>query len=815
MSERGVDLARSVFIEDELRKSYLAYSMSMITARALPDVRDGLKPVHRRVLFAMSELGLDYGKPPKKCARVCGDVVGKYHPHGEGAVYDALVRLAQDFSMRYTLVAGQGNFGSIDGDAPAAMRYTECRLSRIAEEMLADIEKETVDFSPNYDDSMQEPKVLPSKIPCLLVNGSTGIAVGMATNMAPHNLREVVDGVVAVIDDPRIEITELCRHIPGPDFPTGGIIYGRGGIYEAYRTGRGKIQVRAAARIEETKSGKEQIIVTEIPYMVNKSGLVKRMAELVREKTIDGIQTIRDESDREGLRIVVEMRKDAFAEIVLNSLYKYTAMQTTFGINNLALVKGRPRQLNLKELICLFIDHRLEVVTRRAEHERRQAAQRAHILEGLRIALDNIDAIVSLIRSSSSAEEAHARLIKQFGLSDVQAKAILEMRLQRLTGLERGKIEKEYGELSEKVRDLRSLLESRERRMGLIKGELLDIKARYGDERRTEIVDDEGEVEVEDMIADEDMVVTMTRQGYIKRCATGVYRSQGRGGRGVKGMDSKEEDFVVSLFVASAHSYVLFFTNTGRCYRLKVYRIPEAGRQSRGRPIVNLLQLKPGEEVASYVPVREFDDRHFVVIATGRGVVNKQPLKAYAHIRGGGINAINLDAGDRVVACRLTEGESDIMLCSKSGRAIRFHESAVRELGRHTHGVRGIRLKAGDEVVGVIVASDDDSILTVTNKGYGKRTVVGEYRETDRGGMGIINIRTTARNGVVAGVRNVRPEDDAMLITKNGIIIRCDAGRISEIGRNTQGVRLINLDEGDEVIDLTLCEKQREERGEE
>jgi DNA gyrase subunit A len=809
MAEIGVP--KSVFIEDELQKSYLAYAMSMITARALPDVRDGLKPVHRRVLFGMNELSLEHNKPPKKCARVVGDVIGKYHPHGDMPVYDTLVRMAQDFSLRYTMVNGQGNFGSIDGDPPAAMRYTECRMTQLAEEMLIDLDKETVDFTPNYDESLKEPTVMPSKVPFLLINGSTGIAVGMATNMAPHNLGEVVDAIAATIDDPDIDPKALLKFVPGPDFPTGGIIHGRGGIYEAYLTGRGKVILRGRTSIEK-EGERELIVITEIPYMINKTSLLEKMGQLARDKIIEGIAFVRDESDRSGMRIVIGLKKDAFSDIILNQLFKFTSLQSTFGINNLALVNMQPRVLTLKELITHFINHRHEVITRRYQFELRKAQERAHILEGLRIAIDNIDAIVALIRSSSSPDEAQARLMAQFGLSELQAKAILEMRLQRLTGLERDKIEAEYQELIARIADLQSILASRERRMAIIKDELLDLKTRFSDPRRTEILDadDDTDINIEDMIADEDMVITMTRAGYVKRCQTSVYRSQGRGGRGVKGMDSKEDDVVDTIFIASAHSSILFFSTKGRCYVLKVYKIPEAGRQGRGRPIVNLLNLQADEHIAAFVPVKVFDDEHFIVIATERGVLNKQPLSAYSNVRRGGINAIGLDEGDRLISCKLTDGSHDIIFGTWRGQAVRFHESATRELGRNTRGVRGITLRGDDRVVSMIVVHEGADVLTVTEKGYGKRTSVADYRKTNRGGSGIINIKCTEKNGNVISLKGIDSSVDIMVITSNGIIIRLDADKISCIGRNTQGVRIINLSEGDRVVDITLCDKAEE-----
>jgi DNA gyrase subunit A len=796
-----------VFIEDEMQKSYLDYSMSMIKSRALPDVRDGLKPVHRRVLFGMEELGVQHNKPPKKCARVVGDVIGKYHPHGDSAVYDSLVRMAQDFSLRYPMVNGQGNFGSVDGDPPAAMRYTECRMTALAEEMLADLDKDTVDFVPNYDDSLKEPSVLPSKIPFLLLNGSTGIAVGMATNMAPHNLCEVVDGIVATIDNPEITNDDLFRIIPGPDFPTGGTIFGRSGILEAYRTGKGKVVIRAKAEIITTQNDREEIIVTEIPFMVNKSSLLEKIAELVRDKAIDGISFIRDESDRSGMRIVIGVKKDAFADVVLNQLYKYSMMQTTFGIINLALVDLQPKLLSIKELITHFVDHRHEVIVRRTEFDLRKAQERAHILEGYRIALDHIDEIIALIKASHSPEEAQIGLQERFGFSEIQAKAILDMKLQRLTGLEREKIEAEYRELMKLIDDLQFILNNRDKRMQIIKDELIDLKNRFGDPRRTEIIDSTSDVNIEDLIADEDMVITMSHEGYIKRMPLSTYRAQGRGGKGIKGMDSKENDFITTLFVASTHTYILFFTNTGRCYWLKVYKIPETNRQSKGKPIINLVDLKPDEKIAAFVPVREFDNEHFIVVATEQGVINKQLLSAYGNVRKDGINAINLDEGDCVIECKLTKGDSDIILGTTSGQAVRFHESAVRELGRNTRGVKGITLRNNDKVIGMITVNEGDDVLTVTKNGYGKRTPISDYRKTNRGGSGIINIKVTEKNGEVISLKGVQGQYDVMIITKNGIIIRVDVNKISTIGRNTQGIKLISLDEKDQLIDIALCER--------
>lgn len=796
-----------VLIEDEMQKSYLDYSMSMIKSRALPDVRDGLKPVHRRVLFGMEELGLQHNKAPKKCARVVGDVIGKYHPHGDSAVYDSLVRMAQDFSMRYKMVNGQGNFGSIDGDPPAAMRYTECRMTSLAEEMLMDLEKDTVDFVPNYDESLKEPSVLPSKVPFLLVNGTTGIAVGMATNMAPHNLSEVVNAIIATIDNPDITIEDIFKVLPGPDFPTGGIIYGRSGILEAYRTGKGKVIIRAKAEVEKTENDREEIIITEIPYMVNKSSLLEKMADLVRQKTVDGISFIRDESDRTGMRIVVGIKKDSFGDVILNQLYKYTMMQTTFGIINLALVDLQPKVLTIKELINHFVNHRHDVIVKRTNYELKKAEERAHILEGLKIALDHIDEIIALIKSSSSPDEAQIALQNRFDFSEIQAKAILDMKLQRLTSLEREKIEEELNNLRKIIDDLKDILANHSRRMQIVKDELIDLKTRFGDPRRTEIIDATGDVDIEDMIADEDMVITMTHEGYIKRTSVNTYRSQGRGGKGVKGMESKENDYITTLFVASNHTYILFFTNTGRCYWLKVYKIPETGRNSKGKPIVNLLDLKPEEKIASFVTVKEFNNEHFIVVATEQGVINKQPLSSYSNVRRDGINAINLDEGDKVIECKLTNGDNDIILGTRSGQAVRFHESAVRELGRNTRGVKGITLRNSDKVVSMIIVNEGDEVLTVTENGYGKKTPVTDYRKTNRGGSGIINIKVTEKNRSVVSLKGVIGDLDVMLITRNGIIIRVDVNKISTIGRNTQGVKLISLDENDHVIDLTLCDK--------
>ncbi len=801
-----------VLIEDEMKRSYLDYSMSMITARALPDVRDGLKPVHRRVLFAMNELSLAHNRQHKKSARVVGDVIGKYHPHGDTAVYDALVRMAQDFSMRYTLVDGQGNFGSIDGDNPAAMRYTECRMTKMAEDLLSDLEKDTVDFQPNYDESMSEPKVLPAKAPVLLLNGSTGIAVGMATNMAPHNYNEVSKAIAAYMANPEIEVDELIKIIPGPDFPTGGFIYGRAGIHEAYRTGRGKVIMRARAEVEEV-GNREQIIITEIPYMVNKTTMIEKIVSLVRNKQVDGISFIRDESDRKGMRVVIGIKQDAFAEIILNQLYKFTQLQSTFGINNLALVNGRPVQLNLKDIIIEFVKHRMDVITRRTQFDLTKAQARAHIVEGLMIAADNIDEVIKIVRASDDETAAQIALAERFKLSEEQAKAITAMRLGRLTKMNRLELENEYKELQALIADLLDILANEGRKKQIIMDELEDMRGRYNDARRTEIVDALGEVSIEDMIADEDMVITMSHEGYIKRTAASIYRSQGRGGRGVKGMDSKDTDFVETMFVASAHSDILFFTNFGRCYSLKVYSIPEAGRNAKGRPIVNLIQFQEGEQIANMVPVKEFTEELKVVQVTEMGTLNKQPLSHYDSIRRNGLNSMKLDEGDRLVSVQLCSDDNELVIATRNGRAIRFKAEKVRTLGRNTRGVRGISLKENDTVIGMVAAQGHENILTVTRNGYGKRTPLEDYRTTNRGGVGIINIKMSERNGDVIAIMIPSDDDDIMIITKGGIIIRTPVDAVNVIGRNTQGVRLINL-KGDEVIDVTSAAKMEEDEDE-
>jgi DNA gyrase subunit A len=799
-----------VYIEEEMKSSYLDYSMSVITARALPDVRDGLKPSNRRILVAMNDLNLAPGRPHRKCAKIAGDTSGNYHPHGEQVVYPTLVRMAQDFNMRYVLVDGQGNFGSVDGDAPAAMRYTEARLSHVAMEMIEDLDKETVKFVPNYDDTRKEPTVLPSRFPNLICNGASGIAVGMATNIPTHNLAEVVDALVALIDIPEMEDDKLLDYISGPDFPTGGIIYGRRGIKEAYQTGRGRIVLRAKANIEKQKSGKESIIVTEIPYQINKSNLLERIAELVRDKLIDGIADLRDESDRDGMRIVMELKRDAPAEIALNQLFKHTQMQTTFGVIMLALVDGQPQVLTLKQMLSHFIEHRHDVVTKRTQFELKKAEQRAHILEGLKIALDHIDAVIKLIRGSKTPEDAKNGLMKQFKLSEIQAQAILDMRLQRLTGLEREKVEQEYLDVIKLIEKLKGILESKSQRMNIIKEELLELKKKYGDERRTEIREEEEEFTIEDLVAEEDMVITITHSGYMKRLSVTSYKRQARGGRGVIGIETKEEDFVEHLFIASTHHYILFFTPKGRCYWIKVHEIPVGGRLAKGKPIVNMLDLGEEEKVAAFVPVREFDDNHFVVMSTRKGVIKKTVLSAFSNPRRGGINAMNVPEDDKLIEVEITDGNCDIILGTRQGQAIRFHEDKVRDMGRGAYGVKGITLEKEDFVIGMVVVKRDTTLLSVTENGYGKRSSISEYRVTNRGGKGVINIKASERNGKVVTIKEVVDEDELMLITQKGIIIRQPVKQIKVIGRNTQGVKLINLDSGDKVVDVARVVKSEE-----
>ncbi len=782
-----------VTIEEEMKRSYIDYAMSVIVGRALPDVRDGLKPVHRRVLYAMHEQGMTPDKPYKKSARVVGDVLGKYHPHGDMAVYDTIVRMVQPFSLRYPLLDGQGNFGSIDGDGAAAMRYTEVRLGRIAVEMLEDIEKDTVDFAPNYDGSLEEPVLLPAKLPNLLVNGSTGIAVGMATNIPPHNLREIVEGIILLIEKPDATLEELMEVIPGPDFPTGGFIYGRDGIRQAYATGRGSVKIRARMEIEEEK-GKTRIIVTELPYQVNKARLIEHIAELVRDKKLTGITDLRDESDKEGIRVVIELARGTNARVLQNRLYASTALETTFGVINLALVEGQPRILTLRETIQHYIDHRKDIVTRRSKFELERAEKRAHILEGLKIALDNIDRVISLIRSSRTPEEARNSLITSIGITEEQAKAILEMRLARLTGLERGKIEEEHRELLQKIKRLKEILADEKQVLEIIKTELRELAEKYGDRRRSEIVEDVGELGVEDLIPEEEVVIAITHTGYIKSQSIDTYRRQRRGGRGIIGMETKEEDFVQDLFIASTHDYILAFTDQGRVYWLKVYEIPRAGRHSRGKAIVNLLELGEGENITAMIPVRKFDEG-YLFMATRLGTVKKTPLTAFSNPRRTGIIALSLEEDDKLVSVKLTDGTKDVVLVTRQGKAIRFHETDVRDMGRTARGVRGITLSPGDEVVGMDIAEDGASLLTLTREGYGKRTPYTEYRAMHRGGKGVI----TNSKGSVTDMMTVRDSDEIIVTTSQGIIIRVPVKDIRETGRNTQGVRLIKLQPGDQV----------------
>ena len=797
-----------VYIEEEMKSSYIDYSMSVITARALPDVRDGLKPSNRRILVAMNDLNLAPGRPHRKCAKIAGDTSGNYHPHGEQVVYPTLVRMAQDFNMRYVLVDGQGNFGSIDGDAPAAMRYTEARLAPLATEMLQDLEKETVGFQPNYDETRQEPVVLPSKFPNLVCNGASGIAVGMATNIPTHNIIEVVDALVALIDEPELEDEKLLEYVPGPDFPTGGIVQGKKGVVEAYRTGRGRVILKARVNVEKHKSGKESIIITEIPYQINKSNLLERIAHLVRDKLIEGISDLRDESDRDGMRIVVELKRDAQTDVVLNQLFKHTQMQTTFGVIMLALVDGEPKVLNLKELLTLFLEHRHEVVTRRTQFELKKAEHRAHILEGLKIALDHIDSVIKLIRASKTVEDARNGLMEKFKLSEIQAQAILDMRLQRLTGLEREKVEQEYLDTIKLIEKLKGILASKPKRMSMIKEELLELKKKYGDERRTEIrEEEEEEFTIEDLIAEEDMVITITHSGYIKRLSITSYRRQSRGGKGVIGIETKQEDFVEHLFIASTHNYILFFTPRGRCHWIKVHEIPVGGRLAKGKPIVNMLDLGEEEKIAAFLPVREFDDRHFVVMATRNGIIKKTLLSAFSNPRRGGINAMNIPEKDNLIEAKITDGTCDVALATRDGQAIRFHEDKVRNMGRAAYGVKGIILGKKDVVIGMVVVKRDATLLSVTEKGYGKRTNISDYRVTNRGGKGIINIKITEKNGRVVDIKEVVTDDELMLITQKGIIIRQPVKQISVIGRSTQGVRLINLTAGDRVVDVARVVK--------
>lgn len=841
----------SVNIEDQMKSAYIDYSMSVIVARALPDVRDGLKPVHRRVLYGMTELGLSFGKSHKKSARIVGEVLGKYHPHGDSSVYDTMVRMAQDWSLRYPLVDGQGNFGSMDGDSPAAMRYTEARLSRISDEMLADINKDTVDFAPNFDDSLEEPTVLPAKLPNLLINGASGIAVGMATNILPHNLREVVDGIVATVDNPDITIEELMQFIKAPDFPTGGIIYGYSGVKEGFETGRGRVVVRGKAEIQNDHSGREVIIITEIPYQVNKAMLVAKMAELVNDKKIEGVHDIRDESSREGVRVVVEIKRDGLASVILSQLYKYTPLQSSYGVNNIALVGGRPVTLNLKDFIREFIKFRIEVIVRRTQFDLKKAIARAHILVGLLIALDYIDKVITLIRASKTAEEAREGLMQggfiedkeafwsKFGqlieeakseeyeliegnvLSDAQAKAILEMRLQKLTGLERDGIQQEYDEVCRRIEEYKAILASEELQRGIIKQELSDIREKYGDDRRTQINYEDGEISIEDLIENEEVVITISHLGYIKRTPVAEYRTQGRGGRGSMGAKTRNEDFVEHMFIATNHNYLLFFTEQGRCYWLRAYEVPEANKTSSGRVIQNILSIPKDDKVKAYIIIkdltdREFVDNHFILFCTRKGVIKKTPVEAYSRPRTGGINAILINEGDQLLEAKLTTGDSEIFIATKSGNAIRFNETKVRSMGRSAAGVRGVTLENSgrDEVVGMVCLDPNDksaTILVVSEKGNGKRSDFDDYRLTNRGGKGVRNMNVTERTGAVIAIKAVKDEEDLMITNRSGIIIRMPVSDIPVLGRATQGVRVIRLDDDDSIADVAVVPHTEEE----
>lgn len=799
-------------IEEEMRTSYMNYAMSVIVERALPDVRDGLKPVQRRILFAMEELGNRWNVPHKKSARIVGEVMGKFHPHGDSAIYDAMVRMAQPFSYRYLLVDGHGNFGSVDGDPPAAMRYTEARLSRLAGELLRDLDKDTVDFMPNFDESLQQPTVLPSRFPNLLVNGASGIAVGMATNIPPHNLAEVIDGVIAVIDNPDITIKELNKIIPGPDFPTGALILGREGIKQAYKTGRGRIITRAKSQIEQMNNGKQRIIVTELPYMVNKANLITKIAELVRDKKIDGITDLRDESDKQGMRIVIELRRDANAHVVINRLYKHTQLQTTFGVIMLALVDGEPKVLNLKEVIQHYIEHQKTVVIRRSQYELAKAEDQAHIRAGLLIALDHIDEIITLIRNAPNEATAREQLIERFQLTEKQAVAILEMQLRRLTGLERDKIQAEYDELQKTIRYLREVLGDINLIYGIVKDELLEIRERYKDERRTMIVRDESSIDVEDLIAEEDIVVTLTHQGYIKRLPVDTYRSQRRGGRGITAIQSKTEDFVEHLFVTSTHNYVLFFTNHGKVYRLKGHEIPEASRNARGTAVVNLIQLDPGERIQAVIPISDYSDDLYLVMATLSGTVKKTVLSEYDSPRSGGLICISLKEDDELVSVKLTDGSQELIVVTKEGQAIRFPEDQVRAMGRAAHGVKGITLDDDDQVIAMDVVTPGGELLTVSETGYGKRTSLEEYRITNRGGKGVKTMNQTQKTGKLVGARVVQDHHDIMLISLQGIMIRMSVADISQMGRSTQGVILMKLqDENDKIVALAKLASKEDE----
>ena len=801
-------------IEDEMRGAYIDYSMSVIISRALPDVRDGLKPVHRRVLYGMQELGVNFNKPYKKSARIVGEVLGKYHPHGDGSVYDTMVRMAQDWSLRYTLVDGQGNFGSIDGDMPAAMRYTEARLRRIAEELLADINKDTVDFQPNFDDSLTEPSVLPGKLPNLLLNGSSGIAVGMATNMAPHNLTEVVNGIIAYIDNPEITIPELMKLITAPDFPTGGIIYGHSGVQEAFMTGRGRIVVRSKAEIVTNANGKDQIVVTEIPYMVNKALMIEKTAALINEKKIEGISDLRDESDREGYRIVYDLKKDAIPNIVLNNLFKYTQLQSSFNVNNVALVKGRPMTLNLKDLIKYYVEHRHEVVVRRTKFELAEAEKRAHILEGYLIALDHLDEVIALIRSSRDPETAKEGLMTRFGLTEIQSKAILDMRLQRLTGLERDKILQEYNEVKALIEKLRNILDNEPVRMQIIKDELNDLRERYGDERRTLVEHNEDDISYEDMIPNEEMLITISNQGYIKRTSLSEYRTQGRGGVGSRGVSTKDDDFTEHLFVAQAHNYLLIFTDQGKVYWKKVYEIPEGTKISKGRAIQNLINIEPGDTVRTFINIKNLTDdqyvnNNFVILCTEKGTIKKTSLEAYSRPRQGGITAISIHDGDRLLNASLTNGNNHIIIAKSEGKAVHFNEQDVRPMGRTAAGVRGVTLDSDtDKVVGMVcINREDANLLVVSENGYGKRSLIDDYRITRRGGMGVKTLAITEKTGKLVAIKEVIDEDELMIINRSGITIRIKVSELRVMGRATQGVKLIKLNDDDRISSVEKIQK--------
>lgn len=811
-------------IEDEMKSAYIDYSMSVIVARALPDVRDGLKPVHRRVLYGMHDLGLNYSKAHKKSARIVGEVLGKYHPHGDSSVYDAMVRMAQDWSLRYPLVDGQGNFGSMDGDSPAAMRYTEARQARISDEMLTDIQKETVDFRLNFDDTLQEPTVLPAKLPNLLINGASGIAVGMATNMLPHNLSEVIDGVVAQVDNPDITIDELMEFIKAPDFPTGGTIYGYGGVKDAFHTGRGKIVVRGKANIETNdKTGKETIIISEIPYQVNKASLVSKIADLINDEKISGIAALRDESDRKGLRIVVEVKRDAMASVVLSKLFKYSQLQTSYGVNNIALVNGRPQMLNLKQILAEFIKFRLEVIVRRTQYDLRKAEERAHILEGLLIALANIDEVIAIIRKSKTVEEAKQGLIAAFELSEIQAKAILDMRLQKLVSLEVEKIQKEHDELMVKIAEYKEIIASEELQRGIIKSEMAELKAKYGDERRTDINYADDEIRIEDLIANDEMVVTISNLGYIKRTKTSEYRQQGRGGRGSRGSKTRNADFVEHMFVINNHDYLLLFTEMGRCFWIRGYEIPEGSKTGTGRVMQNIIQMPKEDKVKAYIRIEDLTDEdyinnHYIVFCTKRGIIKKTLVEQFSRPRSNGINAITFKEDDQLLEVKLTDGQSEIVIANRNGRAIRFPEAKVRSMGRSAAGVRGITLdNAEDEVVGMICVKEDDdnTIFVVSQNGYGKRSEIGEYRVTNRGGKGVKTMNITDKTGKMVAIKSVSDFDDMMITTKDGIVIRLAVSDVRVMGRAAQGVKVINLDKKSTISDVAVIRRTEEDLDEE